>query len=172
MLIKAGECGYGSISVIFLTGKTGNNWRKGLVWLMVEGIYTVFHSGEVMVSEMQIWHSSPPIISAEQEVERKQVLKMAWKTSSFLPQGPTSSIQALLPKGLLDIPEQFHELSVVRTHDDDVCMLFTFKLQEDRQVTGGYVLQKSGRRGLGFALWRMSGRQDLFLWKGAKGRGC
>lgn len=58
MLIKAGECGYGSILVIFLTGRIGNNWRKGLVWLMVEGMHTASHSGEVMVSEL--WHSLYP----------------------------------------------------------------------------------------------------------------
>lgn len=61
MLIKAGECGYGSILVIFLIGRIGNNRRKGLVWLMVEGMHTAFQSGEVMVSEMQLWHSSYPL---------------------------------------------------------------------------------------------------------------
>lgn len=53
MLIKAGECGYRSILVIVLTGVTGNSWRQGLDWLMVEGTQLI-SVGEVMVAEMQI----------------------------------------------------------------------------------------------------------------------
>lgn len=76
---------------------------------------------------------------------------MAWKTSSFLPQGPPSSSKTLVPKGLLDIPEQFHGLSGVQTHDDDVRMLFMFKLGTSRE---DMYYRSPGRRGLGFALWR------------------
>lgn len=53
MLIKVGECGYRSILVIVLTGVTGNSWRQGLDWLMVEGTQLI-SVGEVMVAEMQI----------------------------------------------------------------------------------------------------------------------